>query len=159
MMFCEDFYKEGKWLFWKRKCSLNTVTHLLALLVWLQSRRLRRLLFGIMLIFGIYLSINRNVYFFMVKLFERWQKIEPSKSPVITCCAVRKWLLLMSHYLKLKKQHVTGNLPLLNAFYLIHGGRGNMVAISQTTHSKAFSWKKMLEFRSIFHWSLFPRVQ
>ena len=33
-----------------------------------------------------------------------------------------------------------------------------MDAISQTTFSNAFSWKKMFEFRLKFHWSLFPRV-
>ena len=42
---------------------------------------------------------------------------------------------------------------------LTHWGRDNMAAISQTTLSNAFSWKKMLEFRLKFHWSLFIRVQ
>ena len=34
-----------------------------------------------------------------------------------------------------------------------------MVAISQTTLSIAFSWMKMLEFRLRFHWNLFPSFQ
>ena len=34
-----------------------------------------------------------------------------------------------------------------------------MDAISQTTFSNAFSWKKLFEFRLKFHWSLFLRVQ
>ena len=33
-----------------------------------------------------------------------------------------------------------------------------MAAISQTTFSSAFSWMKMFNFRSKFHWSLFLRV-
>ena len=32
-------------------------------------------------------------------------------------------------------------------------------AVSQTTHSNAFSWMKVLEFRLRFHWSLFLGVQ
>ena len=42
---------------------------------------------------------------------------------------------------------------------LTHWGRHKMVAVSQTTLSNAFSWMKMLEFRLIFHWSVFLRVQ
>ena len=34
-------------------------------------------------------------------------------------------------------------------------GRDKMDAISQTTFSNAFSWKKMLEFRLKFRWNLF----
>ena len=34
-----------------------------------------------------------------------------------------------------------------------------MAAILQMTCSNAFSWMKMLKFRLIFHWSLFPAVQ
>ena len=40
---------------------------------------------------------------------------------------------------------------------LTHWGRDKMAAISQTTLSNAFSWKKILEFRLKFHWSLFLR--
>ena len=40
-----------------------------------------------------------------------------------------------------------------------HWGRDKMDAISQTTFLSAFSWMKMFEFRSKFHWSLFLRVQ
>ena len=43
--------------------------------------------------------------------------------------------------------------------FLTHWGRHKMDAISQTTFSTAFSWKKMFEFQLIFHWSLFLRVQ
>ena len=43
--------------------------------------------------------------------------------------------------------------------YLTHWGRDKMDAISHTTFSNAFSWMKMFEFLSKFHWSLFPRVQ
>ena len=42
---------------------------------------------------------------------------------------------------------------------LTHWGRDKMAAVSQTTPSNAFSWMKMLEFRLIFRWSLFLRVQ
>ena len=42
---------------------------------------------------------------------------------------------------------------------LTHWGRDKMDAISQTIFSRAFSWMKTFEFRSIFHWSLFWRVQ
>ena len=34
-----------------------------------------------------------------------------------------------------------------------------MADISQTLFSKAFSWMKMYDFRSIFHWRFFPEVQ
>ena len=47
----------------------------------------------------------------------------------------------------------------LEWFLLIHWGRDKMEAVSQTTLSNAFSWIKMLEFRSRFHWSLFLRAQ
>ena len=50
----------------------------------------------------------------------------------------------------------TCGLPL---YWLTHWGRDTMDAISQTTFSNAFSWMKMFEFRSKFHWSLFLRVQ
>ena len=49
----------------------------------------------------------------------------------------------------LQQQHVT----------LTHWGRDKMAAISQTTLSSTFSWKKMSEFRLKFHWSLFLGVQ
>ena len=42
---------------------------------------------------------------------------------------------------------------------LTHWGRDKTDAISQTPFSSAFSWMKMLEFRLIFHWSLFLRVK
>ena len=42
---------------------------------------------------------------------------------------------------------------------LTHWFRDKMAAVSQTTHSNAFSWMKMLEFQLRFHWSLFLRVQ
>ena len=44
-------------------------------------------------------------------------------------------------------------------YRLTHWGRDKMDAISQTTFSNAFSWMKMYQFRSKFHWSLFLRVQ
>ena len=37
--------------------------------------------------------------------------------------------------------------------------RDKMAAISQTIFSKVFSRMKMIEFRLIFHWSLFPIIQ
>ena len=40
---------------------------------------------------------------------------------------------------------------------LAHWGQDQMAAISQTTMSNAFSWKKMLGFRLKFHWSFFPK--
>ena len=40
---------------------------------------------------------------------------------------------------------------------LTHWGREKMAAISQTTLSSAFSWMKLSEFRSKFHWSFFPK--
>ena len=42
---------------------------------------------------------------------------------------------------------------------LTHWSRDEMVAISQTTLSSAFSWKKMSGLRLKFHWSLFLWVQ
>ena len=42
---------------------------------------------------------------------------------------------------------------------LTNWGRGKVVAFLQTTFSNAFSWMKMHEFRLIFHWSMFLRVQ
>ena len=41
---------------------------------------------------------------------------------------------------------------------LTHWGRDKMATVLQTTLSNAFSSMKMLEFRSRFHWNLFPRV-
>ena len=46
-----------------------------------------------------------------------------------------------------------------HGWYLTHWGWDKMAAISQTTLSNAFSWKKMYEFRLKFHWSVFLRVQ
>ena len=43
--------------------------------------------------------------------------------------------------------------------FLIHQDRDKMVAISQTTFSKTFSWMKIFEFRLVFHWSLFLRAK
>ena len=42
---------------------------------------------------------------------------------------------------------------------LTHWARDKMAAILQTTFSNAFSWMKIYEFRLIFHWILFLRVQ
>ena len=52
-----------------------------------------------------------------------------------------------------------GNRAHFQVKLLTHWGRDKMDAISQTTFSSAFSWKKMWEFRLKFHWSLFLRVQ
>ena len=42
---------------------------------------------------------------------------------------------------------------------LTHWGRNKMTAISKTTFPKAFSWMKFDDFRLIFHWSLFLRLE
>ena len=42
---------------------------------------------------------------------------------------------------------------------LTHWGRYKMANISQTTFSNAYSWMKIHQFRLIFHWSLFLRVE
>ena len=42
---------------------------------------------------------------------------------------------------------------------LTYWGRDKMAAILQTIFSNAFSWVKIYEFRSIFHWNLFLLVQ
>ena len=42
---------------------------------------------------------------------------------------------------------------------LNHWGRDEMDAITQTTFSSAFFWKKMFKFLLKCHWSLFPMVQ
>ena len=47
----------------------------------------------------------------------------------------------------------------LGLIELTHWGRDKMDAISQTTFSGVFSWKKMFEFPLKFHWSLFQRDQ
>ena len=39
-------------------------------------------------------------------------------------------------------------------YELTHWGRDQMASISQTTHSNAFSWMKMCEFRLRLHWCL-----
>ena len=44
-------------------------------------------------------------------------------------------------------------------YTLTHWSRDKMAAISQTTIWNAFSWMKIYEFRLIFHWSLFLRVE
>ena len=45
------------------------------------------------------------------------------------------------------------------AMELTHWGRDKLTSIFQATFSHGFSWMKMDEFRSKFHWSLFLRVQ
>ena len=40
-----------------------------------------------------------------------------------------------------------------------HWGRDKTAAISKTTFSNVFSWMKIYEFRSRFHWSLFLRFK
>ena len=42
---------------------------------------------------------------------------------------------------------------------LTHWGLDKMADISQTTFSNAFSWIEIYQFRFIFHWSLFLRVE
>ena len=56
---------------------------------------------------------------------------------------------------------VYGNMNQLFFYYTTHWDRDKMTAISPTTHShsNAFCWKRMSEFRVTFHWSLFPMVQ
>ena len=54
---------------------------------------------------------------------------------------------------------IGGHFTACDARGLTHWGRDKMDAISQTTLSSAFSWKKMSEFRLKFHWNLFLRVQ
>ena len=44
-------------------------------------------------------------------------------------------------------------------WWLTHWRRDKMAAIFQSTFSNWFSLMKMYQFRSRFHWSLFPRVQ
>ena len=61
----------------------------------------------------------------------------------------QKFILLVTQHLALS----------VACCFLIHWGRDNMDAISQTTFWSAFSWMKMFEFRLKFHWSLFLRVQ
>ena len=48
---------------------------------------------------------------------------------------------------------------ILGLYVLTHWGRDKMATIFQTTFSNAFPWMKMYEFRSKFHWVLFPGVQ
>ena len=59
----------------------------------------------------------------------------------------------------LKRRHTVSECVLPAYFHLTHWGRDKMDAISQTTFSSAFSWMKMLKFRSKFRWSLFLKVQ
>ena len=70
-----------------------------------------------------------------------WQLRENSIS-VLHACGRLQTVLLNSHGL----------------LELTHWGRDKIAAFSQTTHSNAFSWMKILEFRLKFHWSLFLRV-
>ena len=57
------------------------------------------------------------------------------------------------------KLNSTKFLGVIMTINLTHWGRYKMAAISQTTHSNAFSWMEMLLFLFKFHWSLFLRVQ
>ena len=50
-------------------------------------------------------------------------------------------------------------MPCVMMLFLTRWGRHKTGAISQTTFSNAFPWKKMFEFQLNFHWMLFPRVQ
>ena len=47
----------------------------------------------------------------------------------------------------------------LCGYFLTHWGRDRTAAILQTTFSKAFSCKKIYEFRLIFHWCFIPKSQ
>ena len=47
----------------------------------------------------------------------------------------------------------------VTAVHLTHWGRDQMADIFQTTFSYAFSWMKIYEFCSRFHWSLFRMFQ
>ena len=80
---------------------------------------------------------------------------------VMVCC-----LMAPSHYLDqcwLTNKSVLWYSPDSNfpwsAMKLTHWGQDKMAAISQTPHSNAFSWMKMVEFLLKFRWSLFLRVQ
>ena len=43
--------------------------------------------------------------------------------------------------------------------WLIHKGQDKLAPIFGTTFSNAFYWIKPYQYRIMFHWSLFPRVQ
>ena len=66
--------------------------------------------------------------------------------------------MISTHRMCLKNTLVKLLPHLPGANELTHWGRDKMDAISQTTISNAFLWMKMLEFLSIFHWSLFLMV-
>ena len=57
--------------------------------------------------------------------------------------------------------HVQADHMYLNLSWpiLTHWGRDKMAAIFHTTFSNVFSWMKMYELRTKFHWSLFQRFQ
>ena len=65
--------------------------------------------------------------------------------------------LLYFHCHQLLQSSSFHNSPLRS--FLTHWGRDTMADISQTTFSNAFSWMKIHQFRLIFHWSLFLRIE
>ena len=70
-------------------------------------------------------------------------------------CGWRIGLLwLLSHLID-----YIGTYGLLMVYWLTCLSLDKMAAISQTTHSNAFSWMKNFVFWCEFHWSLFLRVQ
>ena len=71
----------------------------------------------------------------------------------------QEMLLISMHDTRLKITDLRLQLHFPGANELTHWGRDEMNNISQTTFSNVFSTMKMFEFRLIFHWSLFPRVQ
>ena len=54
---------------------------------------------------------------------------------------------------------LTNTFNVIARHMLTYWRRDEMDAITQTTFSSAFFWKKMFQFRPKFHWSLFLRVQ
>ena len=90
-----------------------------------------------------------------------------SRSPV-TCVVTSEYPMgmLVERFhqigIALQDQVIIGlgnGLSLVRRQPVTHWGRDKMAVISQTTFSNAFSWMKMYDFRLIFHWSLFPRVE
>ena len=74
-----------------------------------------------------------------------WNAFIYSQQKILTLKLIFKWVaMLFNKY------------PFQKHFYVLsqeHWGRDKMDAISQTTFWSAFSWMKMFEFWTTFHWS------
>ena len=104
------------------------------------------------------MAIERKLTTFLYQSYVqcnlRWWRVQTMWSTIIILWLVTFFNVISSYLV------VCALKILLSGFRgLTHSGRDKMVAIFQTTFSNSFSWMKMYQFRSKFHWSLFLRVR